>query len=74
MHSLYALRKAARQADRDKLVIEHQKTTKVGTWERASGKATPQDIFEYRMSLKKRISELNKRGPVEDSNLEARQA
>jgi hypothetical protein len=45
------------------VVLSHQETTKVGTWERKSGVATPQDLLDYRMSLKDRLTDLNRRGP-----------
>lgn len=45
------------------VVLEHQKSTKVGAWERGSGVRTPTDILEYRQSLKDRLTELNRRGP-----------
>lgn len=44
------------------IVLEHQRTTKVGTWNRGSGVSTPQDILQYRLALKQRLGDLNKRG------------
>jgi len=44
------------------VVLAHQETTKVGTWERGPGVKTPQDLLDYRMSLKNKLLELNKRG------------
>lgn len=45
------------------VVLDHQETTQVGTWARGKGVKTPQDILQYRKSLKEKLTELNKRGP-----------
>ncbi len=47
------------QAD---LVMEHQDSTKVGTWERGSGVATPANLLEFRDGLRERLKRLNARG------------
>lgn len=44
-------------------LLEHQATTRVGVWERGSGVTTPQELLDYRMSLKSKMHDLNKRGP-----------
>jgi hypothetical protein len=45
------------------LVIANQKTTQVGLFKRGVAVKTPQDILEYRKSLKAKLNELNRRGP-----------
>lgn len=47
------------------IVLEHQKTTIADGFGRTPGSRLPQDILEYRRSLKEKISTLNKRGPRE---------
>lgn len=47
------------------VVLEHQQTTVAGVYDRVPGGRTPQDILEYRISLKQKIAELNKKGPRE---------
>lgn len=45
------------------VVLEHQQTTKAGTFKRGQGITTPQNILDYRLELKRRLTELNRRGP-----------
>lgn len=51
------------KAARAEIVLEHQESTKAGTFQRGSGIRTPQNILDYRLNLKQRLSELNRRGP-----------
>lgn len=52
--------------DQALIILDHQSTTVVGLWERGVGKKTPQDILEYRSSLRRKLAELNKRGLRQD--------
>jgi len=45
------------------VVLAHQETTQVGTWNRGSGVKTPTDILQFRLELKRQLTELNRRGP-----------
>ncbi len=49
------------------ILIEHQTTTVVGLWERGVARKTPQDILKYRLSLKHKLAELNRRGPKKET-------
>lgn len=56
-------------------VLAHQETTYADGYRRRPGSKTPQDILEYRLSLKTKLAELNKRGISEgESVLASRQA
>lgn len=54
------------------VLIDHQNTTQVGLWKRGVARKTPQDILQYRSSLKTKMHQLNRRGPT--VNAEAKEA
>jgi hypothetical protein len=51
------------------VVLQHQETLNPDVFNRGGGVTTPQDILEYRLRLKKKLAQLNKRGPEEGSDV-----
>jgi hypothetical protein len=45
------------------VVMAHQETIGPDVWQRGSGEKTPQHIIDIRLGYKRRLNELNKRGP-----------
>jgi hypothetical protein len=50
------------------VVLQHQETLNPDMFERGSGMKTPQHVLDIRIGFKKRLAELNKRGPRVEEN------
>jgi hypothetical protein len=51
------------KAEQAKLVMDHQESIGPDVWKRGSGVQTPHNILDYRAGLRKRLQNLNHRGP-----------
>lgn len=49
--------------DQAQLVMDHQESIGPDVWKRGSGVQTPHNILDYRAGLRKRLQNLNHRGP-----------